>query len=333
MEQKSTNESASADDEKLYSMPNELPKPTPPKKKTTKPNPDEDKKKTTKPDPNEDDDRVSADNCRICLKSCRKTKWPISLAQANVYQQVTGFKIHSTDVTIMCCTICSNFLDDLVAFRKKSVRVEMKLKVYRANTMTVQPSLDISIVKQSHSPPTSMEMIEEALDDDDDEDPLVQVIDPNTVDAADDSSSSWPEVKTKIEQVEVDEEENTSTGPKSYSCQFCDEPFGFETFSKEELKKHYTDVHYTPKRDPAEPGKRKTWMCQICAKTFRAKSFLETHQAKEHIKELNMRVFECDSCPQKFGSSRVLQSHINDRHTERCCPVCGKKVKEESCLA
>lgn len=283
-----------------------------------------------------EDDQVSAENCRICLKCCRTTKWPISTAQAEVYQQITGFKIQSNDITRICCTVCSNFLDDLIAFRKKSVRVEMKLKVYRVKTMPTQASWEISLVKciSSQTTPQKSGLLksspdtyeEDSIEIDDGEE--IQLDEDDVTQQFDDGLSAT-ETETKVEEVQIDDSEDNDPS-KLLKCEMCEEPFGYETFSREEMKKHLSEFHYKPKKDnETSTNKRKSWMCQLCAKQFRTRSFLEIHQAKNHIEELNLKVFECRLCCQKFGSEKVLHNHVNDRHKERFCPICGKKFTSQ----
>lgn len=251
------------------------------------------------------DDQVTAnlskDNCRICLKVCRTTKWPISPAQAHVYQQVTGFKILKTDISVMCCTFCSKFLDDLVAFRKKAVRVEMKLKLARVKSAPTN-SLNISLIRTLNKARSQQAAASRHFVDDDDDDGG------GSNDVVECSSS--PDIKAESDNDDDDD-------VKTYPCEHCPKPLCFEAWTPEELRKHYKEVHEKAKKEAVkEKSGKNSFMCHICAQQFRTKDFLETHQVKMHNEELKLPVRQCETCLQKFASDRALQNHISERHTE-----------------
>ena len=101
---------------------------------------------------------------------------------------------------------------------------------------------------------------------------------------------------------------------KPFKCEECDSRFA----SNYHLKRHVKQVH-----DPDE-----AFECDICHETFKKKSKLKQHKAKEHAEKketTSRKSYEClvDGCEFVGSTWTEFQAHISSSHPPTC-PVCNK---------
>ena len=58
----------------------------------------------------------------------------------------------------------------------------------------------------------------------------------------------------------------------------------------------------------------KTWDCEVCGKSYKAKSALLSHEKKVH--QSKKTYFQCDICRRKFQTEQTLSIHTKQKHSE-----------------
>ncbi|XP_021699285.1 zinc finger protein 62 [Aedes aegypti] len=108
---------------------------------------------------------------------------------------------------------------------------------------------------------------------------------------------------------------------KIYYCKDCDRPFGAPSY----LRTHLEAIH----------GAASSWVCDICAKGFSHKSFLEAHRLSHTEEGAASLKRQCEHCKKWLKNAKSFT-----RHLKRCqsggpvtCDVCGKEVANEVSLA
>ncbi|KAM7347371.1 uncharacterized protein ACRADG_006945 [Cochliomyia hominivorax] len=121
----------------------------------------------------------------------------------------------------------------------------------------------------------------------------------------------------------------THTGERPYSCSLCDKTYQQLTELKEHEKKHFgatiykcTECDqtyssraglYVHKRKYHKLEKQKeegSFVCLLCAKTFKEKSELKIHEKKHFVSHM----VKCIECNEEFKSRRVFSLHQKKFH-------------------
>ena len=93
--------------------------------------------------------------------------------------------------------------------------------------------------------------------------------------------------------------------------------------AKTDLIRHTTEVH----------NKTKTHKCDVCFKFFSRNFHLKNHERSVHGKERN---FKCDACLKQFYEKRNLRAHVSTVHEGKKeyhhCHICFKKLGCKSYL-
>ncbi|XP_055079943.1 zinc finger protein 182-like isoform X1 [Periophthalmus magnuspinnatus] len=135
-----------------------------------------------------------------------------------------------------------------------------------------------------------------------------------TSDGSSDSSSELEssdpkktETKTKVQKSKRDRKK---LDPKQLKCSECGKQFKRPAY----LRKHML-YHSDP------------FSCDICSKTFRFKSQLNTH-LRIHTQE---KPFSCSVCKQRFSQKYFLTRHMKNHSDEKpfSCPECGLQFRQQ----
>ncbi|XP_068178632.1 zinc finger protein 585A-like [Antennarius striatus] len=110
----------------------------------------------------------------------------------------------------------------------------------------------------------------------------------------------------------LQEQSETQTGKKTFSCPFCELTFPYRSYFYRHMKIH-TD--------------EKPFSCSVCGKTFRQRGHLSQHMVI-HSEE---KPFVCPVCAKGFRHAGHLREHMNTHTVEKTfiCSVCGKGFRQD----
>ncbi|XP_053683906.1 zinc finger protein Xfin-like [Sabethes cyaneus] len=94
-----------------------------------------------------------------------------------------------------------------------------------------------------------------------------------------------------------------------YKCPLCVKPIRY--------RRQHMRVHHDVEYDPKEHRYQTRYKCHCCAKLFKQKSSLTTHQT--------IRAFQCSRCMLRFKTKKLLTAHSRKHRANRTirCPDCG----------
>lgn len=94
-----------------------------------------------------------------------------------------------------------------------------------------------------------------------------------------------------------------------YKCPYCVKPIRY--------RRQHMRVHHDVEYDPKEHRYQTRYKCHCCAKLFKQKSSLATHQI--------IRAFQCTRCMMRFKTKKLLSAHSRKHRANRTirCPDCG----------
>jgi hypothetical protein len=113
----------------------------------------------------------------------------------------------------------------------------------------------------------------------------------------------------------------------SHYCLLCNVMFENETLYKEHSEMYHTNIE------------NKEFPCDLCSKSFKAKSHLKIHVSKTHNKkkkfmnesneeDTKKHNHHCIFCKKSFITLNILKLHIHDAHNiEGTCPICENIYK------
>merc|ERR1711983_409148 len=96
----------------------------------------------------------------------------------------------------------------------------------------------------------------------------------------------------------------------------------FKTKEKCSLDRHTATLHI---------GLEKTFVCDVCEKTFKFKSALKRHKNLMHA--IEKKYYKCDRCDFKATSTRGLTIHNNSIHLglrPYKCDACGQSFTQQT---
>ena len=102
---------------------------------------------------------------------------------------------------------------------------------------------------------------------------------------------------------------------KKYSCPICGEKYR----SLSSMKQHFSKVH----------RKKNSTECPICGQVFSQPKGLNLHLSMVHLDLIEIGVFECTLCLQKFRTNKSRATHIDRTHKgiTVSCPICHQVIK------
>jgi KRAB domain-containing zinc finger protein len=106
--------------------------------------------------------------------------------------------------------------------------------------------------------------------------------------------------------------------PSSFDCKKCEKVF---------IRKGYFDVHKCVKKS----GRH---FCNFCEKNYTHDGGLYTHMKKAHADKLQLELFACDFCDEKFITKGYLKIHLESFQCRKIftCDHCGKELRYRSRL-
>ena len=87
------------------------------------------------------------------------------------------------------------------------------------------------------------------------------------------------------------------------------------------LDVHVNCSHTDPKDKKKAPSR--VYPCKHCGKEFKTYSNCAEHMRKVHE---NVTPFQCDHCPQSFGTRGRLNTHVTNKHTRMKCDICNQDM-------
>lgn len=120
-------------------------------------------------------------------------------------------------------------------------------------------------------------------------------------------------------------------GIHSYKCEFCGKTYG----TQGNLTRHLNTVHEIEDNEDSkeEPSQEIEHFCHLCDRTFKHRSYLQSHLTIFHHKEQRTKCQQCDVYVNTFSD---MKKHIRDVHENIKnyeCPHCSKAFSQKPNLS